>query len=499
MNEVLCSGSDVASGEGRRADSQEVLPEHWPSQPTFKSAQPWWIPWPLAVLLAPLLWIMPRRLGPHFAAVPWTGAVVAHMLWMPYGLGCVLIGLLEPHFGWAAWLFGQTPGERQALFWPAPTFMDMLAAPAAFLMALFAGHPQAGIPGMASDWRILTVAAHALLVWEILLLLISASLAAHITVNEPCRILFSRSYKMVLWVSTSLAVCGLALQVVALLPVDHFVHSQFKVLFICLYVIWALRLCVRAGSRYPGSIEELGRPPLQPRCEKCGYGLTGFRRTDTCPECGRPVAESMPDRRVPSPFAAARGLRRIPAFFVTCGRVWFDKRFFETLAFDASYSSGRSFAVCVSLLAGLPAVIGLTLASSPNEIWGSWSTSTGPLPNTVGLAVLWAFSTLLALLCSSSPQEPWVKDWNPRRHATVFFYWSPWLLPLAFVMGLAGGVFIRLRKAIRSDEVVSLGPLPDVELGFLLSATVFVVPLGLLTLGFARLKSRTQMAEYANA
>jgi len=66
-------------------------------------------------------------------------------------------------------------------------------------------------------------------------------------------------------------------------------------------------------------------------------------------------------------------------------------------------------------------------------------------------------------------------------------------------MGLAGGVFIRLRKAIRSDEVVSLGPLPDVELGFLLSATVFVVPLGLLILGFARLKSRTQMADYANA
>ena len=451
MNEVLCSGSDAASGEGRRADSQEILPEYWPSQPPFESAQPWWIPWPVAVLLAPLLWIMPRRMGPHFAAVPWRGAVVAHMLWMPYGLGCVLIGLLEPNFGWAAWLFGQAPGHGLALFWPAPTVTDILAAPAAFLMALFAGHPQAGMPGM------------------------------------------------VLWASTSLAVCGLALQVVPLLPVDHFVHSQFKVLFICLYVIWALRLCVRAGSRYPGSIEELGRPPLRPRCEKCGYGLTGLRTTDACPECGRPVAESMPDRRVPSPFAAATGLRRIPAFFVTCGRVWFDKRFFETLAFDASYSPGRSFAVYVSLLAGLPAVIGLTLASSPNEIWASWTTCTGPLPNTVGFAVLWAYSTLLALLCSSSPQEPWSKDWNPRRHATVFFYWSPWLLPVAFLMGLAAGVFIRLREAIRSDEVVSLGPLPDVELSFLLSATVFVVPLGLMILGFARLKSRTQMAEYANA
>jgi len=38
-------------------------------------------------------------------------------------------------------------------------------------------------------------------------------------------------------------------------------------------------------------------PDLRLLCERCGYHLKGLRRSDVCPECGNPVAESLPERR----------------------------------------------------------------------------------------------------------------------------------------------------------------------------------------------------------
>jgi predicted RNA-binding Zn-ribbon protein involved in translation (DUF1610 family) len=45
-------------------------------------------------------------------------------------------------------------------------------------------------------------------------------------------------------------------------------------------------------------------------CETCGYSLQGGEAapTDRCPECGTPVAESLPDRRPGSPWQRSPGL-----------------------------------------------------------------------------------------------------------------------------------------------------------------------------------------------
>ncbi|MFI4882724.1 MAG: hypothetical protein ACIAQU_09085 [Phycisphaerales bacterium JB064] len=44
-------------------------------------------------------------------------------------------------------------------------------------------------------------------------------------------------------------------------------------------------------------------------CERCGYVIEGLAEDSVCPECAKPVAESMPGRRPGTPWQQRRGLR----------------------------------------------------------------------------------------------------------------------------------------------------------------------------------------------
>ncbi len=44
-------------------------------------------------------------------------------------------------------------------------------------------------------------------------------------------------------------------------------------------------------------------------CEECGYALAGLPRTGNCPECGRPIAASLPAARIGSPWQNRPGVR----------------------------------------------------------------------------------------------------------------------------------------------------------------------------------------------
>lgn len=48
-------------------------------------------------------------------------------------------------------------------------------------------------------------------------------------------------------------------------------------------------------------------------CEKCGYVIEGLDTDGNCPECGKPIAESLPERRIGTPWQQSPGVKSLLA------------------------------------------------------------------------------------------------------------------------------------------------------------------------------------------
>lgn len=80
-------------------------------------------------------------------------------------------------------------------------------------------------------------------------------------------------------------------------------------------------------------------------CEFCGYNLTGLSADGRCPECGRPIADSLPRWRCPTAWERIEPTGNLGRFFHTSAAVLFHpKRFYRTLATRLPSPRARSFA-----------------------------------------------------------------------------------------------------------------------------------------------------------
>ncbi len=274
--------TSAATQTDNRADAiPEPLPEFLPVTPRKPVVHPWWIPWPVAILLAPLLWLMPRRMGPHFATVRWPGAILGNLVYVIYGISCLVLARVSPRYGWVAYLLGEAPGQAPDSPLPGPTLSQIIRSPLAAALNAW----EAGSGGELLAQILIGISAYAGVVVFFSLLLMPPAAA-----GEKKRYLFARCVKLVLWSMTSMLLFGLAATGTELYEV-----SQHWVI-----IPWALLLgwiLYRAVGRYPGAAEGPAWPPRRPTCRKCGYLLTGMRLADRCPECGTSVVDSMQPRR----------------------------------------------------------------------------------------------------------------------------------------------------------------------------------------------------------
>src|SRR5437762_3263188 len=79
-------------------------------------------------------------------------------------------------------------------------------------------------------------------------------------------------------------------------------------------------------------------------CEGCGYTLNGLPDDSNCPECGKPIIESLRGRREVPAWERAGG-RSIWNFLVTSAEVTFrPTNFYKTLATRREVRPARQFA-----------------------------------------------------------------------------------------------------------------------------------------------------------
>jgi hypothetical protein len=80
-------------------------------------------------------------------------------------------------------------------------------------------------------------------------------------------------------------------------------------------------------------------------CASCGYVLDGLNQAGQCPECGKPIIESIGEDRVPPAWEAADSSHRYKAFIRTSlGIILRPKNFYRTLNVRGSLESARRFA-----------------------------------------------------------------------------------------------------------------------------------------------------------
>jgi hypothetical protein len=160
----------------------------------------------------------------------------------------------------------------------------------------------------------------ALLSIETCILSMAISLMPWAAAGERMVFLFSRCLKWAWWASSLAlpitATLNLAALASELISNEHFseafaANGPFGVpLFTSLTYLcawWALWVAVRGLVDYAGPAVGPGWEPIEPVCQGCGYRLAYLSPEGICPECAKPVTESLPGGDRPGADSVTNG------------------------------------------------------------------------------------------------------------------------------------------------------------------------------------------------
>lgn len=340
------ASASAPSGPPLDAAGADLIGAHWPQSESLTPVRTHRIHWLLAFPAAFLALLAPRRLGPHLAASSWLAAWVVHWLALLYAVGGAFVELthtaVASQFEYAHFNRG---------FWE-----PLLGPPAAIgLLALWL---------FDSWWHVgltLAVLATVHAVFWVLGWLITPL----ISVGERPRAALFRSVKLVQWSTVAIVPLTHVFLAAGLLPYlaygflpGGFLNLGKSTFVVALGLAWWFTLIVRLGGRYGGAPVGPRWDPRTPRCEDCGYTLTGLAPDRRCPECGRPVRDSLPEHRQLPPIARARNPLLWPIAFVhTAWLVILNPRFAQTTSLWRGQRAAMNYALMLCLFAGL--IVGL--------------------------------------------------------------------------------------------------------------------------------------------
>lgn len=473
----------------RDVASEHIVPEFWPEGARQPRVRRVWIPWPVAVLLAPLFWLMPKRLGAHLAAGSWWGAIIGHAVWAYYGFGWFMMTAGRTgNCSWTQWL-GWTHGRTSHEFWPAPTFGEILLAPLAAIPILIgtSRHVQGFIAGAVGA-----------IVVEIFVLGIALLLMPYATAGEPLRPLLGRCLKLTWWCTTGLTACGIVFN--GLLTVLTSDLRFGLVAGAC--VLWFALLLVRSAARYAGKPAGAEWQPISAQCDRCGYGLTALLYESNCPECGLPVRESLPSGRRPSRFAAGKGLLgRLAGFVRTFVAVLVDRRFFTELRIRGEHGAAARFGVwmCIVTAAALSWPIVLPPAF---ERYYQYHAETLIKSEDCLAAVV---ALMIVTVCLIGALGAMCLLWSGfgyrplQRYSTVVFYWSAWLLPVGVTAAIGAYLVWWLIERQFFRHMLYVPQLGSFNLYYIVAVLPAVIPITLGVHSLFRLGRALRQTQYANA
>ncbi len=321
-----------------------------------------------------VLWFLPKTAGVRLAAAGWKSTVVAHVLGVTIGGGLIVwaeaIGYLNPA--------GAPPRDFWIVTANSPTphmpLHEYLTAP--FVALTIWIHSASTTRGWGIEHGITAVA-----LLEASMLILALILMPYAAAGERAGLLFGRCLRLTWWSTTLLIPLGIGFMLDPIvrrwldLP-NKWVAFDYGRL--ALFGVWWLLVWLRSGFRYAGPPDGPAWQTRTPSCEGCGYAIVGIPVTNKCPECGRPVSESLPQRRCSPPFSdRLLGTRRLRAFWATCWAAVADRSFFDRLAVHRGHEDARSFffaiacfiAVLVLLGSFIYSISGGATSHPDNNLW----------------------------------------------------------------------------------------------------------------------------------
>ncbi|HVP12521.1 MAG TPA: hypothetical protein VMV94_15200 [Phycisphaerae bacterium] len=230
-----------------------------------------------------LFWCRPRCYGPHMAAGSFKRALAAHVIAFIVAtaiVGLVVLGIM------------------------ADVSLGLRAFRAAMAETILEG--AVNLAGNSWSWLPATLCLCCVPLAELGLVFLGTLVMPFGACGDRASSVWQRSVKTVYWSTTiiipvSVILAGAILVFGRALQLTEARHILLLwPWFIAALVLWAMYLVpatILGIQRYVGPPDGPAFAAREPRCDDCGYILIGLLLNSRCPECGKPVRESLPGGR----------------------------------------------------------------------------------------------------------------------------------------------------------------------------------------------------------